>query len=361
MIPARAITAVEFRALRRQVIAAGGFERFPLRTSAKFAAHALGGVALYGACLTAPPWMAVVLSPLCAMVLIVAVMTGHEATHGAVYRSAPANAVLRALAFPLLSGMSGLYWRHKHNVLHHQHPNTVGLDQDLEVTPFAVGWPFHVHSNSAFRWFQRQVQRGWMFWLLSPLLAWDLRIRGVKHLAGEIRHRRLDAALRIDLAMIIGHVLLFVIGPAILFGPGRAAAVYLGVWAVGGAWLTLVGLVGHSACPLIERADDRWAVQFHTTRNLDLNPVLSWCFVGLDRQIEHHLFPQISQFRLKQVSPIVRAFAAEHGLPYRETGLVACLREITAYFDRAWADETATLTNGRLHRPLGPPRPPVPG
>jgi fatty acid desaturase len=358
---ARAITGAEFRALRRRVVEAGGFQRLPWLTSAKFAAHAAGGVALYWACLTAPPWIAAALTPLCAIVLIVAVMTGHEATHGAVYRSARANAALRTAAFPLLSGMSGLYWRHKHNVLHHQNPNTVGLDQDLEVLPFAVGWNFHVHSHPAFRWFQRRLQRGWMFWLLSPLLAWDLRIRGARYLAGEVRHGRVDAELLIDLAAVIAHVLLFVVGPALLFGLDRALAVYLGVWVFGGSWLTLVGLVGHSACPLIDRADDRWAVQFHTTRNLDLNPVLSWCFVGLDRQIEHHLFPQISQFRLRQVSPVVRAFAADHGLPYRETRLDACLAEITAYFDRSWTDETATLAEGRLNRPLGPPRPPVPG
>lgn len=31
------------------------------------------------------------------------------------------------------AGVPGLYWSHKHNVLHHGHPNVHGVDPDLNL------------------------------------------------------------------------------------------------------------------------------------------------------------------------------------------------------------------------------------
>jgi fatty acid desaturase len=38
---------------------------------------------------------------------------------------------------------------------------------------------------------------------------------------------------------------------------------------------------------------------------------------GLDYQIEHHLFPGIPHTSYRKMSPLVRRFCLEHGLPYR--------------------------------------------
>jgi len=335
----------DIRALRQAVAVRGGFRRCPGRTTTKFALHAIAGCALYVACLVLPVQAAIALMPVCAMVLVVGVMMGHEGVHGAAFRSRRANSLLSLLAFPLLSGLSCTFWRHKHNVLHHNHPNSVHLDQDLEVLPFAISLAHHRNSNCLCQWIQRRVQRGWLFWLLSPLLPWDLRWRGSRYVIARALGPDPKAEILLDAMMMVAHVIVFVVTPAVLLGPMRAIGMYLGVWAVAGSWLALVGLVAHSACPVIDRCDDRWAQQFHTTRNLRLNGVLSWCFVGLDFQIEHHLFPQISHFLLPQIVPLVRAFARDHSLPYREAGLRECVREITGYFDRAWLDEAIDLLN----------------
>jgi fatty acid desaturase len=353
------VTSADIRSLRQAVNAAEGFRRRPALTTAKFAGHAFGGCILYLGCLTLQPWAAAALTPVCAIVLIVAVMIGHEATHGSAYTSKRANLLVRNLAFPLLSGMSGLYWHYKHDVLHHRNPNVVGWDQDLEVIPLALGRSYHIGSSAFCRWVQRRLQRGWMFWVLSPLLPLDLRLRSIRYLCSHANARGVGGACVTDGAMMLSHLLVFVVGPIWVFGAERALLVYLTVWGVAGVWLTMVGLVGHSACPLFDRADDRWALQFHTTRNLQLGPILSWCFVGLDFQIEHHLFPQISHFRLRRVAPIVQAFALEHGLPYRQSSLLGCLRLITAYFDSAWDDEVLSLSAGVLQPGEGRPAYPM--
>jgi linoleoyl-CoA desaturase len=38
---------------------------------------------------------------------------------------------------------------------------------------------------------------------------------------------------------------------------------------------------------------------------------------GLDKQIEHHLFPRLPPERLREIAPEVRAACARHGVRYR--------------------------------------------
>jgi linoleoyl-CoA desaturase len=43
---------------------------------------------------------------------------------------------------------------------------------------------------------------------------------------------------------------------------------------------------------------------------------LYWFIGGLNFQVEHHLFPNICHVHYKKLSKIVKATAAEYGLPY---------------------------------------------
>jgi len=57
--------------------------------------------------------------------------------------------------------------------------------------------------------------------------------------------------------------------------------------------------------------------QMHTTANFaPNNRLLSWYVGGLNFQIEHHLFPNISHVHHKAVSKIVKATAKEFSVPY---------------------------------------------
>jgi linoleoyl-CoA desaturase len=59
--------------------------------------------------------------------------------------------------------------------------------------------------------------------------------------------------------------------------------------------------------------------QMMTTANFaNNNRILSWYVGGLNFQIEHHLFPNMSHVHHRQVSKIVKATAQEYGVPYHE-------------------------------------------
>jgi linoleoyl-CoA desaturase len=64
--------------------------------------------------------------------------------------------------------------------------------------------------------------------------------------------------------------------------------------------------------------ENSWARhQMITTQNFATNSRwLSWYVGGLNYQIEHHLFPDISHVHYRAISPIVQQTAKEFGLPY---------------------------------------------
>ena len=64
--------------------------------------------------------------------------------------------------------------------------------------------------------------------------------------------------------------------------------------------------------------EDLWAVhQLKTTCNFaNKNLPLTWYVGGLNHQVEHHLFPDVSHVHYRKIAPIVKQTAEEFGHPY---------------------------------------------
>lgn len=58
-------------------------------------------------------------------------------------------------------------------------------------------------------------------------------------------------------------------------------------------------------------------MQVEATRGFEVSLPLSILCGGLDRQIEHHLFPTLPPPRLREIAPEVRAICERHGVVYR--------------------------------------------
>src|SRR5690606_36108241 len=149
------VSTESLRELRGELTRAGVFERRELPTWLEMAAlmaifaAATAGVATFGL-----P-VALVLVPIAALSLTSAAMLGHEGGHRALSKSRFRNGLMLHLAYPLLGGMSARYWKHKHNVLHHGHPNVASTDEALDLWPMASSRAHHERSGPAVRWFQR--------------------------------------------------------------------------------------------------------------------------------------------------------------------------------------------------------------
>ena len=96
---------------------------------------------------------------------------------------------------------------------------------------------------------------------------------------------------------------------------------------VAGVILSIVFQLAH----VIEAADmplpepsgtmkNTWAIhQLFTTVNFSTkNRIMNWFTGGLNHQVEHHIFPNISHVHYTKISKIVRETALEFNLPYNE-------------------------------------------
>jgi fatty acid desaturase len=81
--------------------------------------------------------------------------------------------------------------------------------------------------------------------------------------------------------------------------------------------------------------ENSWAIhQMNTTKNFSRkNKWISWYVGGLNFQIEHHLFPNMPRPHLARASEIVKAYCAEHKIPYTETSLTQSYGIVVRYLN----------------------------
>lgn len=78
---------------------------------------------------------------------------------------------------------------------------------------------------------------------------------------------------------------------------------------------------------------------------------LDWVHIGLQFQIEHHLFPRIPRTSLRMARSGVRAICAKHGIHYHEpTFWRANVETVCALRDAASAARSATKGSDGFYR-----------
>lgn len=249
----------------------------------------------------------------------------HDGGHGAVSRH---RAINRLMAHTLdIVGGSSYLWRWKHGVLHHTYSNITDHDMDVSLGMLARFTPYqarHPHQ----RWQQ------WYIWFLYGLMAikWQF-FDDFRSLAlGRIGPHRIPRPRGADLVWLVlckvsFFVLAFVV-PLALHPLWAVAALYALYATVLGVALSVVFQLAHcveeAAFPRLgegaRSVDNSWAAhQVETTVNFSHgNRVLTWLLGGLNYQIEHHLFPEVSHCNYPALSPLVKRTCGEFGISYQE-------------------------------------------
>ena len=345
--------------LRAELEAAGAFEH---REAAGWAKFAFALAALVLACVgvaRGPAWAWAALVPIAAVAAMTATLIGHEGSHGSFSSRPASNRLLVHVTMPLLSGISGVYWKHKHDVLHHGHPNVASKDPDVDLWPMASSSADYERAGPLQRWFQRNLQ-GYLFWPATLGLPTSMRLASYADLARRLRAQGPRRALVVDAAGIAGHYALWLLLPALLWGALPALALYAAVWTLTGPMLAAIFAPAHIGMPVMVDEHRDWRHQFETTRNFRTPRWLSFFYVGLDRQVEHHIFPKIPHQNLRRAAVVVRRWCGEVGLPYHEVGLGEALRSVTAFMHDAWQLDATSARGGVAGRPkTGPARAPA--
>ena len=358
MNPVR-LSTEDVRELREALERAGVFERRSAFTWVRFfLLLALSGTLGYVA-LTGPLFLGVLLFPLSALTLTIAALYGHEGGHKSLSTRSGENSLMLHLAFPFLGGLGALHWSNKHNVGHHGHPNFVGdattSDPDLDLWPMASSKAVYEASGPLRQKFQRNLQ-GYAFWPLTMLLVFTMRFESLLYLRRHALKRGLDRAFWLDFVSLTGHYTAWLLVPSLIFGFWPALAVYFGLWSFSGLFLAGIFVCAHFGLPIFSHVEDSWLLQMRATRNVTLPHWAAWSFVGLDHQIEHHLFPRMSHNHMPAASRIVRDWAARKGAPYEVLPLWSALVEATRFMDRAW-DEAPVADPGAVNDTRGDDEP----
>ncbi|RDC55771.1 acyl-CoA desaturase [Pedobacter chinensis] len=273
---------------------------------------------------------AIYLIPLTLILGIVCAFIGfnvcHDAIHGSFSSSKRTNKLL-GMIFHLL-GASPYVWNITHNVVHHTYTNIPGHDEDIEIAPGLI----RISHEDTLKPHQR-----FQHWYAFPLyglasLSWVLRKDFKKFFQQQIGARE-NVHPKIEYFNLFFYKFLYYflfIGLPILVMDLAWWQVILGfvlLHLAQGITMGLVFQLAHvvegTTFPVPNEAgnmEEAWAEhQMHTTANFATNcPVAAFFLGGLNRQIEHHLFPKICHVHYGWISVIVKNTALEFGIPYHE-------------------------------------------
>ena len=247
----------------------------------------------------------------------------HTSTHYGTSDKRWVNEALSYFGYPMFLGLSATYWWHKHVVLHHPSPNVVGVDSDADLLPWFAITADEINSSSSLRRFYYKHFQFWLFPFALALNCFSIQAAGWAYVIRMLRDsKRRKSAHWIDLGALILHYVLW-IGVPLLFWPWPAvAAFYILRTTLLGYAMYAVLAPGHFPAEAqrttdeARRATDFFAIQTAGTVSFRTGLLGRFLCSGLEYQVEHHLFPNISHIHYPQISLAVQKLCAERGLPY---------------------------------------------
>lgn len=249
----------------------------------------------------------------------------HDANHGVFSRNKKFNKLV-SMVMNLLGGDAAI-WRLQHNVLHHSFTNIHGADEDI-IGPPLLRFSPHDRKRNIHGY---QYIYAWFLYGLMTLIkvAYTDFKRAIRYRKMNLIKTRKEFVLR--LTKISGGKLLYfgymLLLPMLLvpFSPWMVLLGFLVMHFVTGFLLSVIFQTAHvmpsSEYPLPDeegKMQNNWAVhQMLTTTNFSpKSRVFSWFIGGLNYQVEHHLFANISHVHYRDISRIVAETAREFGIPY---------------------------------------------
>ncbi len=248
----------------------------------------------------------------------------HTSSHYATSDKRWVNEAFSYLGYPMFLGLSATYWWHKHVTLHHPAPNVVEVDTDSDLLPWFAITADEVHASSGFRRFYYKHLQFWLFPLALALNCFSIQADGWRHVIGKLRHPAgRKAAHWIDLSALLLHYAIW-IGLPLMFWPVKAVVgFYIVRTIVLGYAMYAILAPGHFPAEAqrttdeVRRGTDFFAVQTAGTVSFRTGWLGRFLCSGLEYQVEHHLFPNMSHVHYPAVSVVVQEFCAKHGLSYR--------------------------------------------
>ncbi|MEU8823542.1 acyl-CoA desaturase [Streptomyces sp. NPDC048636] len=315
----------DYALLSRRIRSAGLLRHRPLRSVSALAGTLLfltGGWAAF--LLVGDSWWQLATAAALAFAFTQCGFRGHEAGHRQLFRGKRANDITGLLFGDLFIGLGFGWWVAKHN-RHHAHPNQVGRDPDIE-TGALVFIDHEARGRTGTAGFLTRHQAP-LFFPMLLLEGWALHVATFR----SLRRGRTSAPapLAVEALALLVHAAAYLTAVFLVLSPLKALAFIVVQQAFFGLYMGASFAPNHKGMAMPEEHErpDFLRGQVLTSRNVRGGRVIDFLLGGLNYQIEHHLFPSMPRSALPTAQPLVRAFCAELGLPYTQTGLVDSYRQ----------------------------------
>lgn len=251
----------------------------------------------------------------------------HDGNHGSYSTKPWLNKIMGGSIYILAGNVYN--WQVQHNVLHHTYTNIPGHDEDLEAgrvirfTKHADWSPIHKfqHYYSVF-----------LYGLLTFNWAITTDFKQMRnYIKRKLSYGEFPSPVRLWTTLVITKAIYFSIWLVIPMILGIVWwEVLIGFFVMhytAGLILSIVFQLAHvvdettNPTPNEEgEIENTWAVHqlFTTTNFAPKNWIVNWYTGGLNHQIEHHIFPNISHIHYGKIAEIVKQTANECNLPYYE-------------------------------------------
>ncbi len=251
----------------------------------------------------------------------------HDGNHGSYSNKSWVNKFMGGTIYILAGNVYN--WQVQHNVLHHTYTNIPGHDEDLDAGRI-------IRFTKEAKWLRFHKFQHYYSVFLYGLLTFNWSLTTDFKQMNEYLKRNLSYGTAKN-PKILWTTL--VITKIIYFAVWIVIPMILGiVW-----WKVLIGFfIMHYTAGLIlsivfqlahitdettnphpnenGEMESTWAIhQLLTTVNFaPKNKIVNWYTGGLNHQIEHHLFPNISHIHYGKIAKFVKETAQECNLPYYE-------------------------------------------
>jgi fatty acid desaturase len=247
----------------------------------------------------------------------------HDAGHRQVFKKTWKNDVFGYIA-TFFNGNSFRAWMKGHNE-HHDHPNHVDMDPDIDVFFLSYTEDQVDEHGSLMRYLTRfQV---WYVLPIYTLVAHFMRYGGLRRLFGHHPAR----LIVLDMSLIVAWHIVYYGGAFFALGLWKGLLFLFVHQGLTGIYLALVFAPNHKGMPIIERNSPNlnwFDRQVMTSRNVRGHPITDLLYGGLNFQIEHHLYPTMPRLQLRRAARITKKFCQEKGVDYYETGIIRSYYEV---------------------------------
>ncbi len=292
--------------------------------------------------LAMPFWLHIVLSIVMGIGMAgVGMNIMHDGNHGAYSSKNWVNKIMGGSIYILAGNVYN--WQVQHNVLHHTYTNIIGHDEDLDAgrvirfTKNAQWLPFHKYQ---------QYYSIFLYGLLTINWCLTTDFKQMKeYLDRKLSYGEAPNERNLWIGLVISKIVYFsfwLIIPLMMLTWWKVLIGFFVMHYTAGMILSLVFQLAHvveeTDNPIpndVNEIENTWAIhQLFTTANFaPKNWLVNYYTGGLNHQIEHHLYPNISHIHYNKIAEFVKQTAAECNLPYHEfktmTGaLVAHIRHL---------------------------------